>query len=66
MTSTIRELTFAQAPTQEIRRKARATGMKNLLEDGVMKALRGVTTMEEVLTICHAEVLTAMQSDAVV
>src|SRR5262245_29317862 len=61
MTSTIRELTFAQAPTQEIRRKARATGMKNLLEDGVIKALKGVTTLEEVLTICHAEVLTSTE-----
>jgi type IV pilus assembly protein PilB len=61
MTSTIRELTFAQAPTQEIRRKARATGMKNLLEDGVLKVLKGVTTLEEVLTICHAEVLTTAE-----
>jgi type IV pilus assembly protein PilB len=59
MLSNIRELTFAQAPTQEIRRKARAGGMKNLLEDGVMKALKGVTTLEEVLSTCHAEVLTA-------
>src|SRR4051812_2681459 len=57
MSSTIRELTFAQAPTQEIRRKARATGMHNLLEDGVLKALKGTTTLDEVLSTCHAEVL---------
>lgn len=56
MTSSLRELTFAQAPTQELRRKARAGGMKSLLEDGVMKALKGVTTVDEVLSICHAEV----------
>lgn len=61
MTSTIRELTFAQAPTQEIRRKARSTGMKNLLEDGVMKALKGTTTLDEVLAICHAEALTVSE-----
>jgi type IV pilus assembly protein PilB len=58
MTSVIRELTFAQAPTQEIRRKARSgIGMKTLLDDGVLKALKGATTIEEVLSTCHAEVL---------
>src|SRR5262249_54577680 len=58
MSSTIRELTFAQAPTQELRRKSRGSGMKTLLEDGIMKTTRGVTTLEEVLSTCHAEVLT--------
>lgn len=63
MTSVIRELTFAQAPTQEIRRKARSVGgLKNLLEDGVLKAMRGSTTLEEVLSTCHAEVLVAQES----
>jgi type IV pilus assembly protein PilB len=57
MTSVIRELTFAQAPTQELRRKARASGMKTLLEDGIHKAVRGVTTLDEVLSTCHSEVL---------
>src|SRR5262249_14147045 len=50
MSSTIRELTFAQAPTQELRRKSRGSGMKTLLEDGIMKTTRGVTTLEEVLS----------------
>ncbi|MCS6866933.1 MAG: ATPase, T2SS/T4P/T4SS family [Gemmataceae bacterium] len=60
MTSVIRELTFAQAPTQELRRKARsAGGMRTLLEDGVLKILKGITTFDEVLSICHAEVLVA-------
>ena len=59
MTSQIRELTFAQAPTQELRRKARGTGMRTLLEDGIMKVLKGMTTMEEVLSTCHAESMTA-------
>jgi type IV pilus assembly protein PilB len=57
MTSVIRELTFAQAPTQELRRKARGNGMKTLLEDGLHKAVRGVTTLDEVLSTCHSEVL---------
>jgi len=58
MSSVIRELTFAQAPTQEIRRKARAGGMRTLLEDGCLKILRGTTTAEEVLSTCHSEQLT--------
>jgi len=62
MTSVIRELTFAQAPTQEIRRKARGPGgMKTLLDDGILKALKGVTTLDEVLSTCHAEVLVAQE-----
>jgi type IV pilus assembly protein PilB len=56
MNSTIRELTFAQAPAQEIRRKARASGMRTLLEDAVLKVLKGATTTEEILSICHSDV----------
>ncbi len=59
MTGALRELTFAQAPAQELRRKARAGGMKNLLDDAVGKVLRGVTTLEEVLSICHSDAAAA-------
>ena len=63
MTSVIRELTFAQAPTQEIRRKARSgTGMKTLLDDGILKSMKGLTTLEEVLSTCHAEVLQLLET----
>jgi type IV pilus assembly protein PilB len=63
MTSVIRELTFAQAPAQEIRRKARSVGgLRNLLEDGVLKATKGMTTLDEVLSTCHAEVLVSQES----
>jgi type IV pilus assembly protein PilB len=61
MSSVIRELTFAQAPTQEIRRKARSGNMRTLLDDGILKALKGTTTLEEVLSTCHAEVLLAQE-----
>ena len=27
--------------------------MRTLLEDGIQKALKGITTLEEVLSICH-------------
>lgn len=57
MTSALRELTFAQAPAQELRRKARDSGMRTLLVDGVSKALKGATTLEEVLSICHSDAL---------
>ena len=52
----IREMTFAQAPTQSLRKVARDTGMRTLLEDGCLKIVKGSTTLEEVLSICHAEV----------
>ena len=52
-------MTFAQAPTQELRRKARAGGMKTLLEDGILKALKGSTTLDEVLATCHTELMEA-------
>ena len=57
MTGPLRELTFAQAPAQDLRRKARAGGMRTLLEDGIQKALKGNTTLEEVLSTCHAEMV---------
>jgi type IV pilus assembly protein PilB len=55
MNSTIREMTFTRQPTQAIRRQARLLGMTTLLEDGIHKALRGITTLDEVLSICHHE-----------
>jgi len=57
MNSAMREMTFNRAPTQEIRRQARVLGMRTLLEDGVNKAINGVTTLEEVLSICHHEAM---------
>jgi type IV pilus assembly protein PilB len=53
MNSALREMTFNREPTQAIRRQSRLLGMRTLLEDGVNKALGGLTTLEEVLSICH-------------
>lgn len=53
MSNVIREMTFNREPSQAIRRQARLGGMKTLLEDGVIKAVAGITTVEEVLSICH-------------
>ncbi len=58
MNSTLREMSFRREPTQNIRRQARLFGMRTLLEDGVLKALKGVTTLEEVLESTHSEAVT--------
>ena len=63
MTSQIREMTFKREPTQEIREVARKQGMRTLLEDGIIKALKGMTTLEEVLSICHHEALAESPAD---
>ncbi len=53
MSNLIREMTFNREPTQAIRRQARLGGMRTLLEDAVLKAVAGITTLEEVLSTCH-------------
>jgi type IV pilus assembly protein PilB len=55
MNNELRELAFRRAPTNQLRRAARATGMRNLLEDGKIKILRGVTTPEEVVRVAQLE-----------
>jgi type IV pilus assembly protein PilB len=55
LNATVREMTFKREPTQTIRRQARLLGMRTLLEDGLNKALMGITTLEEVLSTCHHE-----------
>jgi type II secretory ATPase GspE/PulE/Tfp pilus assembly ATPase PilB-like protein len=32
--------------------------MRSLLEDGLNKAIKGITTLDEVLSICHHEIET--------
>jgi type IV pilus assembly protein PilB len=55
MTASVREMTFKRESTVVIRRQARLNGMKTLLEDGVLKAMKGLTTLDEVLSTCHHE-----------
>jgi type IV pilus assembly protein PilB len=57
MNSAVREMTFNREATQTIRRQSRLHGMRTLLEDGVNKALKGITTLDEVLSTCHHEAL---------
>ena len=51
MSSKVRELTFNEAPTAQIRRTAITEGMKTLYTDGLRKAMRGVTTLDEVFRV---------------
>jgi len=48
MTSRIREQAFVGASSQQLRKTAVAQGMHTLFEDGMNKALAGITTLEEV------------------
>jgi len=54
MNSQIRELSFNRSATSEIRKNAIASGMRTLVEDGKLKVLNGITTVEEVAR--HAQV----------
>ena len=55
MNSELRELAFNRAPVSQIRKAAQVSGMKNLLEDGKVKILNGVTTPDEIVRITQAE-----------
>ena len=47
----VRNLITAKAPTGEIKKAAQAQGMITLKEDGIRKAMKGLTTVEEVLRV---------------
>ena len=51
MNSKVRELAFAGASTLEIGKAARKQGMTTLYEDGIQKALNGITTLDEVFRV---------------
>ncbi len=55
MNAEMRELAFKRAPTTELRKAARAGGMRTLTYDGKMKIFKGITTAEEVSRIAQAE-----------
>jgi type IV pilus assembly protein PilB len=57
MTPQVREMTFKGESTQNVRRLARKQGMRTLFEDGIIKAIRGQTTIDEVLRITQREMV---------
>ena len=51
MSDAIRRQVMSHAGMGEIEDQARAEGMRTMYEDGLVKALSGVTTVEEVLRV---------------
>jgi type IV pilus assembly protein PilB len=51
MNAEIAELIVRRAPLADIKEAAKANGMKELREDGLIKILAGVTTPEEVMRV---------------
>ncbi len=51
MSARVRELSFQGASAQDIRKVAISQGMKTLYRDGIDKAMRGITTLDEVMRI---------------
>ena len=52
MSETLRRLVMQRAGMAEIETAARIEGMRTMYDDGLMKALQGQTTIEEVLRVC--------------
>jgi type IV pilus assembly protein PilB len=53
VSSAIKDMVMAEATSDAIEVQARKEGMLTMLEDGVYKAARGVTTIEEVLRVIN-------------
>ena len=51
MTSTIRDLIMSNADAEQIEKRAREEGMLTMLEDGIYWAVKGETSIEEVLRV---------------
>jgi len=53
ITPTIKDMVMADATSDNIQEQARKEGMLTMLEDGIYKAARGITTIEEVLRVIN-------------
>ncbi len=60
----IRELITRRASEHAIRKAARNAGMRTLLEDGILKAARGLTTLEDVVRVVAADTSAAHKEEA--
>jgi type IV pilus assembly protein PilB len=56
MTPQVREMAFKGESTLNVRKMARKQGMHTLFEDGMIKALKGLTTIDEVMRITQREI----------
>jgi len=60
----IRELISRRASEHAIRKAARNAGMRTLLEDGILKAAEGLTTLEDVVRVVAADEAAAHKEEA--
>ena len=51
MSTTIKQLIMQSATADQIELQAKSEGMMTMLEDGIIKAVQGITTVEEVLRV---------------
>ena len=63
MNDELRDLITRRAPEHEIRRAARAGGMRTLIEDGIAKAAHGLTTLEALLQVVSPDAATMPTED---
>jgi CheY-like chemotaxis protein len=63
VTDDIRDLISSRAGEHVIKKAARRAGMRTLLEDGIEKAARGLTTLDEVLRVVSRGDATDRASD---
>jgi type II secretory ATPase GspE/PulE/Tfp pilus assembly ATPase PilB-like protein len=57
----IRQLILSRASSDQLRASAQKVGMKTLAEDGWRLVRKGVTTVEEVLSVTTAKEVARMQ-----
>jgi type IV pilus assembly protein PilB len=60
----IRDLISRRASEHAIRKAARVAGMRTLLEDGILKAAQGRTTLDEVVRVVAADDTATLKEDA--
>jgi len=56
-------MAFHKVATNRIRDQAIASGMRTLMQDGIRKVIKGVTTIEEVLRITAGDLAVEAAAD---
>mgnify|MGYP001582460313 CR=1 FL=1 len=52
---TVKELILKNGTSQAIEEQAKKDGMISMIEDGIFKAVQGLTTIQEVLRVISSE-----------
>jgi type IV pilus assembly protein PilB len=64
MNTELREMAMRRAPVTQLRAAAVNAGMRNLMADGKLKIIHGITTLDEVARITKAEGLVESEEEA--